>query len=34
MKSGDVGLDVNKMMINNIITKWYSHSDADFQTNP
>lgn len=27
-----LGLDVNKMMINNIITRPYSHSDADFQT--
>ena len=26
------GLDVNKMMINNIISRWYSHSDANFQT--
>ena len=27
-----LGLDLNKMMINNIISRWYSHSDADFQT--
>lgn len=27
-----LGLDVNKMMINNIITRPYSHNDADFQT--
>lgn len=27
-----LGLDVNKMMINNIITRSYSHSDAKFQT--
>ena len=25
-------LDVNKMMINNVITRPYSHSDANFQT--
>ena len=24
-------LDINKMMINNIVSKWYSHSDANFQ---
>ncbi len=32
MSDNGLGLDVNKMMINNIISKWYSHSDADFQT--
>ncbi|WP_376695511.1 hypothetical protein [Wenzhouxiangella sp. EGI_FJ10305] len=32
MSAADVGLDVNKMMINNIIARWYSHSDAAFQT--
>jgi hypothetical protein len=26
------GLDTNKMLINNIISKWYSHADAAFQT--
>jgi hypothetical protein len=32
MSDGGIGLDVNKMIINNIISRWYSHSDADFQT--
>ncbi len=32
MSASEVGLMVNKMMINNIITRWYSHSDANFQT--
>ena len=32
MAASEVGLMVNKMMINNIITTWYSHSDANFQT--
>lgn len=32
MSEVDVGLDVNKRMINNIIARCYSHSDADFQT--
>lgn len=32
MSEADVGLDVNKMMINNVIARWYSHSDAAFQT--
>ncbi|MGH1397657.1 MAG: hypothetical protein ACRBCT_00385 [Alphaproteobacteria bacterium] len=32
MRSSDFGLDVNKMSINNVISKWYSHSDADFAT--
>jgi len=32
MADSGVGLIVNKMMINNIITRWYSHSDSDFQT--
>ena len=27
-----LGLDINKMVINYIITKTYSHNDADFQT--
>lgn len=26
--------DANRMMINNVISGWYSHSDADFQTRP
>ncbi len=36
MKSGDLGdfgRNANIMMINNIITRPYSHSDANFQTN-
>ena len=32
MSDSGTGLDVNKMMINNLISRWYSHSDADFQT--
>ena len=32
MSDSGLGLDINKMMINNIISKWYSHSDAGFQT--
>lgn len=32
MSDSGLGLDVNKMMINNIISRWYSHSDADFKT--
>ena len=32
MSDSGVGLDVNKMMINNIISRWYSHRDANFQT--
>ena len=32
MKDSGIGLDTNKMMINNVISKWYSHSDADFDT--
>ncbi len=31
MKDTGIGLDINKMMINNIISRWYSHSDADFK---
>lgn len=31
---GDSGLgqDVNKMMVNNVISRWYSHKDANFGT--
>ena len=29
---GDLGISINKMMINNIISKWYSHNDANFMT--
>ncbi len=32
MSDSGLGLDANKMMINNIISRWYSHGDADFQT--
>ncbi|MFW2440925.1 MAG: hypothetical protein ACN4GR_16335 [Arenicellales bacterium] len=32
MSDSGVGLLVNKMMINNILSKWYSHSDAKFLT--
>ena len=29
---GDLGIGINKRMINNVISKWYSHSDANFMT--
>ena len=32
MSDSGLGLDINKMMINNVISRWYSHSDANFQT--
>jgi len=32
MSDSGIGLDVNKMLINNIVARWYSHSDADFKT--
>jgi hypothetical protein len=32
MKTSELGQTVNKMMINNVISRWYSHSDASFQT--
>jgi len=32
MKDSGIGLDTNKMMINNIISRWYSHADANFDT--
>lgn len=32
MAESEVGLDVNKMMINNVVSRWYSHSDAAFRT--
>jgi hypothetical protein len=32
MSASEIGLMVNKMMINNVITRWYSHPDANFQT--
>lgn len=34
MKDTGIGLDTNKMMINNVVSRWYSHSDADFKTKP
>lgn len=34
LKDSGLGLDANKMMINNIISRWYSNSDANFQTHP
>lgn len=32
MAASELGLSVNKMNINNIVSKWYSHPDANFQT--
>lgn len=32
MSDHGIGLDTNKMMINNLISRWYSHSDAKFKT--
>lgn len=32
MSASELGQTVNKMMINNVISRWYSRSDADFQT--
>jgi len=32
MTSKGIALNVNKMMINNAISRWYSHPDADFRT--
>ena len=32
MKDSGLGLGINKMMINNVISRWYSRSDAAFQT--
>jgi len=32
MAASEFGLDVNKMMINNVIALWYSHDDAKFGT--
>lgn len=34
MADRGLGLDVNKMLINNIISRWYSHRDANFLTHP
>lgn len=32
MTDSGLGLDINKMLINNVISRWYSHDDANFQT--
>lgn len=32
MAESEFGLEINKTNINKIISKWYSHDDADFQT--
>ena len=32
MSGKELGLDVNKMMINNVLSRWYSHADAAFKT--
>lgn len=32
MTDSGLGLDVNKMMVNNLVSKWYSHDDANFKT--
>ena len=32
MSDTGMGMDLNQMMINNIISRWYSHSDANFDT--
>jgi hypothetical protein len=32
MSASEFGLDVNKMMINHVITRWHSHPDAAFKT--
>jgi len=32
MSGSGFEMDVNKMMVNNIISRWYSHSDAKFKT--
>jgi len=34
MKDTGLGLDINKMMINNILARWYSHPNAAFATLP
>tara|TARA_R110001592_G_scaffold32162_2_gene112777 strand:+ start:31621 stop:32091 length:471 start_codon:yes stop_codon:yes gene_type:complete len=33
MSDNGLGLSAHKMMINNVISRWYSHDDANFQTN-
>ena len=32
MKADSASLDINKMMINNTVGRWYSHADANFLT--
>ncbi|WP_432210640.1 hypothetical protein [Marinobacter alkaliphilus] len=32
MQASEFGQTVNKMMINNVISRWYSRGDANFQT--
>ena len=32
MSDSGIGLETNKMMINNVISRWYSRSDAKFMT--
>lgn len=32
MVNSGLGLDGNKMMVNNLVSKWYSHDDANFKT--
>lgn len=32
MKDTGLGLDINKMMVNNTLARWYSHQDAAFKT--
>ena len=34
MSDSGVGLDINKQQINNVISRWYSHKDANFLTDP
>lgn len=34
MSDSELGSDTNKMMVNNLISKWYSQSDANFKTHP
>lgn len=34
MRDNGLGLDINKMMINNIVARPYSHADANFQSRP
>jgi hypothetical protein len=34
MADSGLGLDANKLAVNNLISKWYSHDDAQFKTHP